>query len=592
MSGISDSQRRSKGKDIRNDARDRDYPDPFPNNRNNGEEDDAKHNRGKYRNFIANFTKALPHHPLNDAESGEVVRSAYQKLIDAANDDDPDKWEMIPLGSQTITDPRRLVNPVSGVDFDLEGLDSHATHMPPAPRIGPKERASVNDDNGAEAAGEMAELYWMALSRDVYFGDFNGDSTIQSALDDLSNNYTKFPIPKNSNLFPLSKGNIFRGFTMGDIKGPYISQFLLKGNDDVDQDQNQGYIKYGSLRIDQRQLTVLPTTPMDINDFVIDYAEWLDIQDGKKSPSDITCGNRYDTSGRRFIRNMRDLANYVHIDALPQEFVNAALILIYLGVPSVGPPAGPCAFPPPPFDKENPYIARYEKQEGFGTFGSPHILTLVAEVTTRALKAAWYHKWFVHRRLRPEEFGGLINRQLGEVPGHSFDYPINPEILRINGGSSTPTVLDRIKTKFNSYLLPQVYPEASPIHPSYPSGHATIAGACVTILKAFFKEDFEIPKPVQSNSAGNALIPATNFDGSALVEPLTVRNELDKLASNISIGRNIAGVHYRSDYTQSLFLGEQVAISVLEDQEDTYLEKYCISFHKFDGSTYRTGTDC
>ncbi len=87
-------------------------------------------------------------------------------------------------------------------------------------------------------------------------------------------------------------------------------------------------------------------------------------------------------------------------------------------------------------------------------------------------------------------------------------------------------------------------------------------------------------------------IPATNFDGSTLGEPLSVRNELDNLASNNSIGSNIAGFHYRSDYTQSLFLGEQDAISVLEDQEDTFLEKYCISFHKFDASRYRTGTDC
>jgi hypothetical protein len=194
------------------------------------------------------------------------------------------------------------------------------------------------------------------------------------------------------------------------------------------------------------------------------------------------------------------------------------------------------------------------------------------------------------RRLRPEEFGALVHKQLGGVPGHTFDYPINQEILRING--TPPTVLDQIRAKFSSYLLPQAFPEGSPIHPAYPSGHATIAGACVTILKAFFKEDFPIPKPVQANSTGTNLIDATNFDGSPLTEELKVGNELNKLASNIAIGRDIAGVHWRSDYTQGLLLGEQVAISILKDQEETYLEKYCISFHKFDGTTYRTGTDC
>ncbi|MDQ6722705.1 MAG: hypothetical protein M3Z01_00340 [Thermoproteota archaeon] len=43
---------------------------------------------------------------------------------------------------------------------------------------------------------------------------------------------------------------------------------------------------------------------------------------------------------------------------------------------------------------------------------------------------------------------------------------------------------------------------------------------------------------------------------------------------------------------QGLLLGEQVAISILEDQQESYLEKHCISFHKFDGSTYKTGNNC
>jgi membrane-associated phospholipid phosphatase len=28
-----------------------------------------------------------------------------------------------------------------------------------------------------------------------------------------------------------------------------------------------------------------------------------------------------------------------------------------------------------------------------------------------------------------------------------------------------------------------------PLHPSYPSGHATVAGACSVMLKAFFDEN-------------------------------------------------------------------------------------------------------
>ena len=36
-----------------------------------------------------------------------------------------------------------------------------------------------------------------------------------------------------------------------------------------------------------------------------------------------------------------------------------------------------------------------------------------------------------------------------------------------------------------TYLLGLTYPEGSPLHPSYPSGHATLAGACITVIKAF-----------------------------------------------------------------------------------------------------------
>ncbi len=33
------------------------------------------------------------------------------------------------------------------------------------------------------------------------------------------------------------------------------------------------------------------------------------------------------------------------------------------------------------------------------------------------------------------------------------------------------------------------YPEASPVHPSYPAGHPTVAGAGITLLKAVYASD-------------------------------------------------------------------------------------------------------
>ncbi len=82
------------------------------------------------------------------------------------------------------------------------------------------------------------------------------------------------------------------------------------------------------------------------------------------------------------------------------------------------------------------------------------------------------------------------------------------------------------------------FPEGSPTHPAYGAAHATVAGACVTVLKAFFDESFVIPNPVEAASDGLSLKPYTG-------PSLTVGGELNKLASNVAIGRNIAGVHWR-----------------------------------------------
>jgi len=139
-------------------------------------------------------------------------------------------------------------------------------------------------------------------------------------------------------------------------------------------------------------------------------------------------------------------------------------------------------------------------------------------------------------------------------------------------------VLDRVRNAYGTYLLPQAFPEGSPLHPSYGAGHATVAGACVTILKAWFDESFVLPNPVVADRDGSTVLPYTGPD-------LTVGNELNKLAANVAIGRNAAGVHYRSDYTQSLLLGEAIALTILEEQRETYNESNTFTLTKFDGMT-------
>ena len=114
---------------------------------------------------------------------------------------------------------------------------------------------------------------------------------------------------------------------------------------------------------------------------------------------------------------------------------------------------------------------------------------------------------------------------------------------------------------------------------SLSGGTWVIAGACVTVLKAFFHESFIIPNPVVASADGLSL---TLYKESNL----TVGGELNKLAANIALGRNTAGVHWRSDGIEGLKLGEAVAIGVLRDLRATYRESFGgFSFTRFDGST-------
>jgi hypothetical protein len=123
------------------------------------------------------------------------------------------------------------------------------------------------------------------------------------------------------------------------------------------------------------------------------------------------------------------------------------------------------------------------------------------------------------------------------------------------------------------------YPEGCPTHPPYPAGHATIAGACATVLKAFFKESSVIPDPVMANDDGLSLSLYKGPD-------LSVGGELNKLAANIALGRDAAGVHWRSDSIEGLKLGEAVAIGIISDLRMTYHEDFPgFSLTKFDGTT-------
>ena len=182
--------------------------------------------------------------------------------------------------------------------------------------------------------------------------------------------------------------------------------------------------------------------------------------------------------------------------------------------------------------------------------------------------------WFVHLRPRPEAIGGIVHL-LKSGQGGNTDVKLSNVILNSNG-------LQQSFNKYGTWLLSQAFPEGSPTHPAYPTGHGTVGGACITVLKFFFDGNFVIPKPVVPTNDGLSLDPYTGPDAGRL----TVNGELNKLGHNVSFGHGIhAGIHWRSDTDTSLLLGEAVALSFLRDRAMTYNEPFTVRLTKFDGTT-------
>jgi hypothetical protein len=141
-------------------------------------------------------------------------------------------------------------------------------------------------------------------------------------------------------------------------------------------------------------------------------------------------------------------------------------------------------------------------------------------------------------------------------------------------------------SKFGSYLLAQPFPEGSPTHPAYPTGHGCVGGACITALKFFYDAaHFTFGNPVMPTFGGKALAPWTGQPGQGQPGPLTLNGELHKLASNITFGHGLHGsIHWRSDSYASVLLGEAVALSFLQDLACTYAEPVAVTLTKLDGT--------
>lgn len=561
---------------------------------------------------LGSFHKTLPHNVF-----GEVDPDAFAAFVSATRGDGRE-FAQVPQGAARPDTNGRpcaatFTNPQAGLAADRLTHHASSYRMPPAPRV-----ASWT------AAAEMVELYWMAAMRDVDLCSTTGSTpvgnyTVDDAVEEINEWFHKAQdedsdtdgfilgtdVPgSRANFEPFTARTLFRLGFYGDEVGPLVSQFFLRP------------ATFGTQQIDQRQRPYKAG-----KDYLTEFPDWLLAQNsgcdaaGQSYPKSNEDGpNRYETC-ERYISTMRDLARFVNKDALHQAYFNAALTLL----------SGGALWP-----LGNPYHNLHngivqgplaDREAGFGVLGGPHILALVSEVATRALKVVWRQKWQEHLRLRPEAYGGLVHV---ENIGVELSDSGNKEkrAYGLAAGIAGTKVAGLIRDRYNSLLLPMAFTAGSPTHPAYGAGHATVAGACVTILKACFltfttdihgndhivrfdtlKERQEPYGPggqitcwcttdekcPDAQPAGKKApageTPAVKIDNRTPLEQgselLTIEGELNKLAQNVAMGRSMGGVHWRTDNTRSLMLGEALAAEILAHIATDVNERPSFTFRTF-----------
>ena len=383
----------------------------------------------------AHFHKALNHNDAGEVDAGQFkyMIKNLQALNANPGTEAKDGFQLRRNSAEGI---RNFVNPQAGWATDSQLSDPCCFEIPVPPSL-----------NSEYAAAEAIEDYWMALLRDIPFTDWENHRDVADAAAELS----EYPLYVNADhpngdpnvdapfqCIPLNYKSVFRGGELlrfsnpsagiSEAVGPFISQFLLRE------------IPYGTLRIDQKFIHAIPGI-----EYMTDWAEWLKVQNGEARDASQNLIGESQACQRRFMSTMRDLATYVHFDQLYQAYLNAALILLGNDYPlNQGIPYGarcapngngqaPCSTYARQVDDycktngiEPPCRNLYPDQDGFGTLGGPHVLSLVTEVATRALKAVWRQKWTL-LRLRPEAYAGLVERALGseQEPYHGFSRKVH-----------------------------------------------------------------------------------------------------------------------------------------------------------------------
>mmetsp|Transcript_81 Transcript_81/g.233 ORF Transcript_81/g.233 Transcript_81/m.233 type:complete len:604 (-) Transcript_81:219-2030(-) len=493
----------------------------------NSRNSDLENNR-----FLGLFSKGMMHDGDGIAMESSILK--LERALESGLQSDFDAIQLAPH-KEDGRKPRGLINPQGGSSFEFMGQDPEGVSMPSCPSL-----------NSREAAGELVEVFEHSMLRDYCFSDINegGPNTdLDRPVASLNAFHNAFKGPKEGRI--VTRKTLFRGIAPGAHVGPYVSQLL------------QHPVVIGAQVIEQKYIPLL-------GEYGITQSDFIEIQNGF-----IPVKQKKGLKGR-FVSTPRDLGSVVRNDFIYQQHLYGLLILLDAKVPMNE------AFPD---GNKN----RSKNEEQFLTAGGKsEIGTVLAEICRHAQKAAWVQKWENNMRLRPEAMAGRLVEEINnKMPrGTVSDDLVTSETV------SAVTNYNAAKGGDRKPLVPLQYDEGSPTHPSYPSGHAVVAGACMTILKIYFQNvkwartNLDILESIDG-------LNQRNYTG-ADVSSMTVHGEMNKLASNIAIGRNMAGIHYRSDADLGMMLGEKVAIQYFKDLKAGFAEEVGqIYFIGFDGK-YKT----
>ena len=225
----------------------------------------------------------------------------------------------------------------------------------------------------------------MALCRDVRFDQYEKSPLIKEACDDLNNLGFSDQFG-----FKVTPENICRGPYEGCDVGPHVSQFLLKD------------FNCGNQPIAQTSLY-----PREGLDYMTDLDTWNSVNNGDSDPTGTDI-----LDGRRYMITLRDAGQWVHVDFPHQSSLWATIILL-----------GEMAA----ISEASPYAnGDITTSEAFGSLGGPDIIVNSALAGVYGLKHAWFQKWCVHLRLRPEVYAQRLELFRRGTLGQLFDGTFKP----------------------------------------------------------------------------------------------------------------------------------------------------------------------